>query len=90
MLFKNLLIVTKKLNPSDRPTKIRKMMEKNPEILQDVSLPTMFPNNNPTENIITDSTIQIDTCTCAHCPARQELDQLSKFYMEFLQEDCKV
>jgi len=96
--FKNLVDCYNRLNPTDRPMKLRKMNEQYSDILSEITLPSVIPEKNDSmkEEIknfnatMNQSHLHLDTCTCANCPARQELDQLSKFYMEFLQEDNQV
>jgi len=92
--FNNLIQSYKKMNPSERPSKMRKLIQESGndqemfDIFQNFNS-SMLPVNNTLDSC--GQYLNLDTCTCSNCPARQELDQLSKLYMEFIQqEDCKV
>jgi hypothetical protein len=94
--FHNLVQCYKKINPSERPSKIRKLFQDNSnnddvfDIFQNISANNIAENNQQ-QTSGCGQYLSLDTCSCNNCPAKQELDQLSKFYMEFLQqEDCKV
>jgi len=78
--FQEFISCYRKIDVSNRPSKIRKMMETSGndlvEIFQFANLQDPF-NGNTT----------LDSCTCTSCPARKELEQLNSFYMEFLQQE---
>jgi len=78
--YHNLISAYDKLNPTERPSKIRKLQDNKeyPELLE------LFDNQNG--SITQNSCSQLDVCTCSTCPARKELEQLNNFYMEFLQQ----
>jgi len=87
--FNNLMTAYNKLNPSLRPTKMRKVMQENKNSVELNELVSIFGGvqNESRTNVST----HLDTCTCPSCPARKELEQLNNFYMEFLnQEDVQI
>jgi len=90
--FNNLMTAYNKLNPSQRPTKMRKVMQDNKytgELHEMVSIYGSTPSNESVP--MTEGPTHLDTCTCPTCPARKELEQLNNFYMEFLnQEDIQI
>jgi hypothetical protein len=88
--FVQLVSAYKQVNPTERSSKIRKLVESpsvNPSEITEI---VQQFNNTPMTDISkcsgSNSSLDPCTCTCTNCPARKELEQLNQFYMEFLQK----
>jgi len=88
--FNNLMNAYNKMNPTERPSKVRKLMQDRGSEVQEMfqfgEMDNCMTNTTAPPSITCGST-HLDVCTCSTCPARKELEQLNNFYMEFLQQE---